>query len=84
MSHYAVVCLYRTGSESNECDIIGVKHTYEEAKKLFDEELPGIISDAEEWDMEFDEEEISENYFEAYGDEWHPSYYMKLYIQEVG
>ena len=83
MKHYAVVCLYRTGSTSNKCDIIGIKDTYEEAKKLFDKELTTVMADAEEWDMEFDKEEMSENYFEAYGDEWHPSYYMKLYIQGV-
>ena len=83
MKYYVVICLYRTGETSNDCEIVGIKYTYEDAKQLFDETLPDVISNAKEWGMEYDEEEVHDNYFEAYGNEWHPSYYMKLYIQGV-
>lgn len=78
--HFIVLCAYKTECEPN-IDILGVCHSYDEAKILYDKKIKDIRIDAEEWEMDIVTNK--ECYFEAIGDQWHPSYYMKLYIMEV-
>lgn len=80
MKHFIVLCTYKTECEPN-IDILGAYHSYDEAKTLYNKKIKDIRIDAEEWKMDIVTDE--ECYFEAIGDQWHPSYYMKLYIMEV-
>lgn len=80
MKHFIVLCTYKTECEPN-IDILGVYHSYDEAKTLYNKKIKDIRIDAEEWKMDIVTDE--ECYFEAIGDRWHPSYYIKLYIKEA-
>ena len=80
MQYYIVLCPYKVEGEP-EVEIVGIRHSYEEAKALYDEKIKDLRTDAEEWELEVIVDD--RYYFEAIGDNWHPSYYMKLYIEEV-
>ena len=79
MKHYIVICLWKTG-EGEGVNIVGVRHSYDEAKELYDKELDDVITDADDWEMDYDYEKDGMPGFEAYGNYWHPSNYIKLYI----
>ena len=80
MKHYIVLCAWRTGGGEG-VDIKGVFHSEDEAKDLFKKELVDVILDADDWGMDWDHD--GQYYFEANGDQWNQSYYIKLCIKEA-
>jgi hypothetical protein len=80
MKHYVVMLDWAT-QDAEAVAIIGVVHTYEDAKKLFDEELVEEkgIAESKGYTVEVDEEDRFEAGIMGY---W-ATEHSELYIQEV-
>ena len=80
MTHYVVV-LDWAANDAEGVEIIAVKHTPEEAKQIFDEQLVNEMKLAKEngWHIEVN----SNQCFEAYEEGWYATAHSALYVEEV-
>ena len=80
MKHYVVVLDWATNDEEN-VDILGIKHTFEEAEELFKEHI--------EYERNLAEDKgyvVSEDFrgcFVAYEEGYYAAEHTRLYIQGV-
>ena len=79
MKHYIVICEYCVCGECG-VDIIGVRHTEEEALALYNEQLPIERKCAEE--NGYDVTEETEKYFVACEDSNYCDEHINLYIEK--
>jgi phosphoribosyl-dephospho-CoA transferase len=80
MKHYVVVLNWATEGD-NGSNVLGVAHTLEEAKEIFDETFKEEKDLAENNGWKIYEE--SDKVFDAGEDGYYHDNYTKLYIQEV-
>ena len=80
MKHFVVINQWATEMDSG-LNIIGVAHTFAEAKEMFDNALADERKFAAEmnWHIEIDDEDS----FEAYEEGYYASAHTVLYIQGV-
>ena len=79
MEHYVVILDWATNDEEST-DILGVFHTFEDAKREFDKHIDYERQLAEEKGYVIDE---CDSHFEAYADGYYSAEHTALYIQGV-
>ena len=80
MKHYLVILDWATHNDAGE-ETLGIKHTFEEAKEIFNQRLPEEIQFAEDNGYIIGTNDETE--FEAYEDGYYAAEHTLLYIKEV-